>query len=112
MCGIVALVGSQEAAPPLLSRHRHGERGAAAELPAGKAKLVTLTQRFEASGASGHCGISLPLPQHDRAITCMQGASKMHAGVASGLWPPFKSATCLIRCITSCSCGHDDLTAV
>ena len=70
MCGIVALVGWQEAAPLLMEGLRQLEfRGydsagiatVNAErqlscLPA-EGKLVNLTQRYEAAGAPGHCGI-------------------------------------------------------
>ena len=75
MCGIVALIGSREAAPQLLEGLRQLEyRGydsagiATVELlgdgPAGQlhclraeGKLVNLTGRFEQQGAPGHCGI-------------------------------------------------------
>ncbi|MFQ6538583.1 MULTISPECIES: glutamine--fructose-6-phosphate transaminase (isomerizing) [Aphanothece] len=82
MCGIVALIGSREAAPQLLEGLRQLEyRGydsagiATVELaPSGSAgvdgeppgrlhclraegKLVNLTARYEAEGAPGHCGI-------------------------------------------------------
>jgi glucosamine--fructose-6-phosphate aminotransferase (isomerizing) len=70
MCGIVALVGSQEAAPQLLEGLRQLEyRGydsagiatvnGAGELSCLRAegKLVNLTQRYEAQGAPGQCGI-------------------------------------------------------
>ena len=78
MCGIVALIGSREAAPQLLEGLRQLEyRGydsagiATVELPADAApgsagtlhclraegKLVNLSQRFEERGAPGHCGI-------------------------------------------------------
>jgi glucosamine--fructose-6-phosphate aminotransferase (isomerizing) len=78
MCGIVALIGSREAAPQLLEGLRQLEyRGydsagiatveLAADAPAGSAgtlhclraegKLVNLSQRFEERGAPGHCGI-------------------------------------------------------
>jgi glutamine---fructose-6-phosphate transaminase (isomerizing) len=74
MCGIVALIGSREAAPQLLEGLRQLEyRGydsagiATVESVAGgggvlhclraEGKLVNLAARFEASGAAGHCGI-------------------------------------------------------
>jgi len=75
MCGIVALIGSREAAPQLLEGLRQLEyRGydsagiatvdAEAGLGAGRlhclkaeGKLVNLTARFDAQGAPGHCGI-------------------------------------------------------
>jgi glucosamine--fructose-6-phosphate aminotransferase (isomerizing) len=75
MCGIVALIGSREAAPQLLEGLRQLEyRGydsagiatvEAAEAGGGgvlhclraEGKLVNLTGRYEASGAPGHCGI-------------------------------------------------------
>ena len=81
MCGIVALIGSREAAPLLLEGLRQleyrgydsagiatVERGGVEQGGAGdgagvlhclraEGKLVNLTQRFEAQGAPGHCGI-------------------------------------------------------
>jgi glucosamine--fructose-6-phosphate aminotransferase (isomerizing) len=78
MCGIVALIGSREAAPQLLEGLRQLEyRGydsagiatveVAADAAPGSAgtlhclraegKLVNLSQRFEERGAPGHCGI-------------------------------------------------------
>ena len=77
MCGIVALIGSREAAPQLLEGLRQLEyRGydsagiatveADPAAPAGaghlhclkaEGKLVNLTARFEEKGAPGHCGI-------------------------------------------------------
>ncbi|MFN5222112.1 MAG: glutamine--fructose-6-phosphate transaminase (isomerizing) [Cyanobacteriota bacterium] len=78
MCGIVALIGSREAAPQLLEGLRQLEyRGydssgiATVEVEAGAAEsapgrlhclkaegtLVNLTARYEAQGAPGHCGI-------------------------------------------------------
>jgi glucosamine--fructose-6-phosphate aminotransferase (isomerizing) len=70
MCGIVAVIGSREAAPLLLEGLRqleyrgydsagiatvNGERQLSCLRAEGK--LVNLTQRFEAAGASGQCGI-------------------------------------------------------
>ena len=70
MCGIVALIGSRDAAPQLLEGLRQLEyRGydsagiatvdAAGELSCLRAegKLVNLTARYEALGAAGQCGI-------------------------------------------------------
>jgi len=69
MCGIVALIGSREAAPQLLEGLRQLEyrgydsAGIASVDWAGlhclkaEGKLVNLTARFEAEGAPGHCGI-------------------------------------------------------
>jgi glucosamine--fructose-6-phosphate aminotransferase (isomerizing) len=70
MCGIVVLVGSQEVAPLLQEGLRQLEfRGydsagiatvnAERQLSCLRAegKLVNLTQRFEAAGPPGHCGI-------------------------------------------------------
>jgi glucosamine--fructose-6-phosphate aminotransferase (isomerizing) len=75
MCGIVAVIGSREAAPLLLEGLRQLEyRGydsagiATIEVTAGEAagrlhclraegKLINLSQRFEAAGAPGLCGI-------------------------------------------------------
>ena len=70
MCGIVALIGSREAAPLLLEGLRQLEyRGydsagiatvdAAGQLSCLKAegKLINLTARYEAAGAQGQCGI-------------------------------------------------------
>ena len=70
MCGIVALIGSREAAPQLLEGLRQleyrgydsagiatiGEDGRLHCLKA-QGKLVNLTARYEAQGAQGHCGI-------------------------------------------------------
>jgi glutamine---fructose-6-phosphate transaminase (isomerizing) len=70
MCGIVAVIGSREAAPLLLEGLRqleyrgydsagiatvNGERQLSCLRAEGK--LVNLTQRFEAQGAVGQCGI-------------------------------------------------------
>ena len=70
MCGIVALIGSREAAPQLLEGLRQLEYrgydsagiatiGQDGQLHCLKAqgKLVNLTARYEAQGAQGHCGI-------------------------------------------------------
>jgi glucosamine--fructose-6-phosphate aminotransferase (isomerizing) len=70
MCGIVALIGSRDAAPQLLEGLRQLEyRGydsagiatvdAAGELSCLRAegKLMNLTARYEAQGAAGQCGI-------------------------------------------------------
>jgi len=75
MCGIVAVIGSREAAPLLLEGLRQLEyrgydsagiatveahaQGAAGTLTCLRAegKLVNLTSRYEAQGALGHCGI-------------------------------------------------------
>ena len=75
MCGIVALIGSREAAPQLLEGLRQLEyRGydsagiATVDAETGQGpgrlhclkaegKLVNLTARFDAQGAPGHCGI-------------------------------------------------------
>ena len=69
MCGIVALIGSREAAPQLLEGLRQLEYrgydsagiasvdGAGLHCLKAEGKLVNLTARFEAAGAPGHCGI-------------------------------------------------------
>ncbi len=69
MCGIVALIGSREAAPQLLEGLRQLEYrgydsagiatvdGAGMHCLRAEGKLVNLTQRFEAQGAPGQCGI-------------------------------------------------------
>jgi len=75
MCGIVALIGSREAAPQLLEglrqlEYRGYDSAGIATVEAAKAggggvlhclraegKLVNLTGRYDASGAPGHCGI-------------------------------------------------------
>ena len=69
MCGIVALIGSREAAPQLLEGLRQLEYrgydsagiasvdGAGLHCLKAEGKLVNLTARFEAEGAPGHCGI-------------------------------------------------------
>ena len=69
MCGIVALIGSREAAPQLLEGLRQLEYrgydsagiatvdGAGLHCLKAEGKLVNLTTRFEAEGAPGQCGI-------------------------------------------------------
>jgi len=74
MCGIVALIGSREAAPQLLEGlrqleyrgydsagiatvHQSQPGGAALHCLRAEGKLVNLTARFEAQGAPGLCGI-------------------------------------------------------
>ena len=74
MCGIVALIGSREAAPQLLDGlrqleyrgydsagiatvHQPEPGGAALHCLRAEGKLVNLTARFEAQGAPGLCGI-------------------------------------------------------
>ena len=70
MCGIVALVGSREAAPQLLDglrqlEYRGYDSAGIATVDAkghltclkAKGKLVNLTARVEAQGAFGQCGI-------------------------------------------------------
>ncbi|QVL53079.1 MAG: glutamine--fructose-6-phosphate transaminase (isomerizing) [Cyanobium sp. M30B3] len=70
MCGIVALIGSREAAPLLLEGLRQleyrgydsagiatVEQGGVLHCLRAEGKLVNLTARYEASGAPGQCGI-------------------------------------------------------
>jgi glucosamine--fructose-6-phosphate aminotransferase (isomerizing) len=69
MCGIVALIGSREAAPLLLEglrqlEYRGYDSAGIATVDQGglhclkaEGKLVNLTARYEAEGAPGHCGI-------------------------------------------------------
>ncbi|MEB3199270.1 MAG: glutamine--fructose-6-phosphate transaminase (isomerizing) [Synechococcaceae cyanobacterium] len=69
MCGIVALIGSREAAPQLLEglrqlEYRGYDSAGIATVEAGalhclraEGKLVHLTARYEAQGAPGQCGI-------------------------------------------------------
>ena len=69
MCGIVALIGSREAAPQLLEglrqlEYRGYDSAGIATVEGGRlhclraeGKLVHLSARFEAEGAAGHCGI-------------------------------------------------------
>jgi glucosamine--fructose-6-phosphate aminotransferase (isomerizing) len=74
MCGIVALIGSREAAPQLLEGlrqleyrgydsagiatvHQSQQDAAALHCLRAEGKLVNLTARFEAQGAPGLCGI-------------------------------------------------------
>jgi glucosamine--fructose-6-phosphate aminotransferase (isomerizing) len=69
MCGIVALIGSREAAPQLLEglrqlEYRGYDSAGIATVEAGRlhclraeGKLVHLAARFETEGAAGHCGI-------------------------------------------------------
>jgi glutamine---fructose-6-phosphate transaminase (isomerizing) len=69
MCGIVALIGSREAAPQLLEGLRQLEYrgydsagiatvdGAGLHCIKAEGKLINLTGRYEQQGAPGHCGI-------------------------------------------------------
>ena len=69
MCGIVAVIGTRDAAPLLLDglrqlEYRGYDSAGIATVHGGQlshlraeGKLVNLTQRFEASGAGGSCGI-------------------------------------------------------
>ena len=69
MCGIVALIGSREAAPQLLEGLRQLEYrgydsagiatvdGAGLHCLKAEGKLINLTARYEAAGAPGQCGI-------------------------------------------------------
>ena len=69
MCGIAALIGSREAAPQLLEGLRQLEYrgydsagiatvdGTGMHCLRAEGKLVNLTQRFEAQGTPGQCGI-------------------------------------------------------
>jgi glucosamine--fructose-6-phosphate aminotransferase (isomerizing) len=69
MCGIVALIGSREAAPQLLEglrqlEYRGYDSAGIATVEGGRlhclraeGKLVHLAARFETEGAAGHCGI-------------------------------------------------------
>ena len=109
MCGIVALIGSREAAPLLLEGLRQLEyRGydsagiatvdAAGQLSCLKAegKLVNLTSRFEASGAAGQCGIGHTRwathgkPEERNAHPHLDGAGRL-AVVQNGIIENFRS---------------------
>ena len=69
MCGIVAVIGTRDAAPLLLEglrqlEYRGYDSAGIATVHGGQlshlraeGKLINLTQRFEASGAAGSCGI-------------------------------------------------------
>ncbi|WP_413295568.1 glutamine--fructose-6-phosphate transaminase (isomerizing) [Synechococcus sp. MIT S9452] len=69
MCGIVAVIGTRDAAPLLLDglrqlEYRGYDSAGIATVHGGQlshlraeGKLINLTQRFEASGAAGSCGI-------------------------------------------------------
>jgi glucosamine--fructose-6-phosphate aminotransferase (isomerizing) len=69
MCGIVAVIGTRDAAPLLLDglrqlEYRGYDSAGIATVDGGQlshlraeGKLINLTQRFEATGASGSCGI-------------------------------------------------------
>ena len=69
MCGIVAVIGTRDAAPLLLEglrqlEYRGYDSAGVATVQAGaltirraEGKLVNLTTRVEAEGAPGHCGI-------------------------------------------------------
>jgi glucosamine--fructose-6-phosphate aminotransferase (isomerizing) len=109
MCGIVALIGSREAAPLLLEGLRQLEyRGydsagiatvdAAGQLTCLKAegKLVNLTSRFEASGAPGQCGIGHTRwathgkPEERNAHPHLDGSGRL-AVVQNGIIENFRS---------------------
>ncbi|NDG24136.1 MAG: glutamine--fructose-6-phosphate transaminase (isomerizing), partial [Synechococcaceae bacterium WBB_10_009] len=109
MCGIVALIGSREAAPLLLEGLRQLEyRGydsagiatvdAAGQLSCLKAegKLVNLTSRFETSGAAGQCGIGHTRwathgkPEERNAHPHLDGAGRL-AVVQNGIIENFRS---------------------
>jgi glucosamine--fructose-6-phosphate aminotransferase (isomerizing) len=109
MCGIVALIGSREAAPLLLEGLRQLEyRGydsagiatvdAAGQLSCLKAegKLVNLTSRFEASGAPGQCGIGHTRwathgkPEERNAHPHLDGSGRL-AVVQNGIIENFRS---------------------
>jgi glucosamine--fructose-6-phosphate aminotransferase (isomerizing) len=109
MCGIVALIGSREAAPLLLEGLRQLEyRGydsagiatvdAAGQLSCLKAegKLVNLTARFEASGAAGQCGIGHTRwathgkPEERNAHPHLDGTGRL-AVVQNGIIENFRS---------------------
>jgi glucosamine--fructose-6-phosphate aminotransferase (isomerizing) len=109
MCGIVALIGSREAAPLLLEGLRQLEyRGydsagiatvdAAGQLSCLKAegKLVNLTTRFEASGAAGQCGIGHTRwathgkPEERNAHPHLDGSGRL-AVVQNGIIENFRS---------------------
>jgi glucosamine--fructose-6-phosphate aminotransferase (isomerizing) len=109
MCGIVALIGSREAAPLLLEGLRQLEyRGydsagiatvdAAGQLTCLKAegKLVNLTSRFEASGAAGQCGIGHTRwathgkPEERNAHPHLDGSGRL-AVVQNGIIENFRS---------------------
>ena len=109
MCGIVALIGSREAAPLLLEGLRQLEyRGydsagiatvdAAGQLSCLKAegKLVNLTSRFEASGAAGQCGIGHTRwathgkPEERNAHPHLDGSGRL-AVVQNGIIENFRS---------------------
>ena len=109
MCGIVALIGSREAAPLLLEGLRQLEyRGydsagiatvdAAGQLSCLKAegKLVNLTARYEASGAQGQCGIGHTRwathgkPEERNAHPHLDGSGRL-AVVQNGIIENFRS---------------------
>ena len=109
MCGIVALIGSREAAPLLLEGLRQLEyRGydsagiatvdAAGQLSCLKAegKLVNLTARFDAAGAAGQCGIGHTRwathgkPEERNAHPHLDGSGRL-AVVQNGIIENFRS---------------------
>ena len=109
MCGIVALIGSREAAPLLLEGLRQLEyRGydsagiatvdAAGQLSCLKAegKLVNLTARYEAAGAQGQCGIGHTRwathgkPEERNAHPHLDGSGRL-AVVQNGIIENFRS---------------------
>ena len=109
MCGIVALIGSREAAPLLLEGLRQLEyRGydsagiatvdATGQLSCLKAegKLVNLTTRYEAVGAAGQCGIGHTRwathgkPEERNAHPHLDGSGRL-AVVQNGIIENFRS---------------------
>jgi glucosamine--fructose-6-phosphate aminotransferase (isomerizing) len=102
MCGIVALIGSREAAPQLLEglrqlEYRGYDSAGIATVEGGRlhclkaeGKLVNLTARYEADGAPGHCGIGHTRwathgkPEERNAHPHMDGAGQL-AVVQNGI---------------------------
>ncbi len=108
MCGIVALIGSREAAPQLLEGLRQLEYrgydsagiatvdGAGLHCLKAEGKLVNLTARFEAQGAPGHCGIGHTRwathgkPEERNAHPHLDGSGRL-AVVQNGIIENFRS---------------------
>ena len=108
MCGIVALIGSREAAPQLLEGLRQLEyrgydsagiatvEGAGLHCLKAEGKLVNLTARFEAQGAPGNCGIGHTRwathgkPEERNAHPHLDGSGRL-AVVQNGIIENFRS---------------------
>jgi len=108
MCGIVALIGSREAAPQLLEGLRQLEYrgydsagiatldGEGLHCLKAEGKLINLTARYEQQGAPGHCGIGHTRwathgkPEERNAHPHLDGSGRL-AVVQNGIIENFRS---------------------